>query len=124
MEILTIQQLTRNDIRSAIREELEEFFAENKISTAQTDTDEIGGIELAVEVTGLAKPTIYTKVSNRTIPHSKRGKKLYFSRRELNEWIANGKRKTQTEIAEEAENYEQNKTRAINATNDKSLSNQ
>ncbi len=124
MESLTIQQITQNDIRSAIRAELENFFSENEIGTSQINADEIGGIDLAIEITGLARPTIYGLVSSRKIPHSKPGKKLYFSRRELNEWIANGKRKTQAEIAIEAEIYKKNKSRVKTATNDQSLSNQ
>ncbi len=75
--------------------------------------DEIGGIELAIELTGLAKPTIYGLVSERRIPHSKRGKKLYFSRFELLEWLTNGKRKTQDEIAEEAANFDGKRKEAI-----------
>ncbi len=124
MENLVFTQLSISEVRELFREELENFFAENSIGEKVAENDEIGGIDLAVELTGLAKATIYGLVSARKIPHSKRGKKLYFSRKELTEWIEGGKRKTQAEIEVEAENYEQNKTRAINATNDKSLSNQ
>jgi hypothetical protein len=34
----------------------------------------------------------------RLIPHSKRGKRLYFDETELNEWISKGKRKTLEEL--------------------------
>ena len=40
---------------------------------------------------GLAKPTIYTKVNKKEIPHHKISKKLYFYKEELTEWIKNGK---------------------------------
>ena len=75
--------------------------------------DEIGGIELAIELTGLAKPTIYGLVSERKIPYSKRGKKLYFSRKELLIWLTNGKRKTHDEIAAEAVNFDVKRKEAI-----------
>ncbi|OON68128.1 helix-turn-helix domain-containing protein [Hymenobacter sp. CRA2] len=54
--------------------------------------DEVGGVELAQEVTRLSKARIYTLVSSRQIPHSKRGNKLYFNRAELLKWVNEGKR--------------------------------
>ena len=53
---------------------------------------EFGGIELAQEVTRLSKPRIYALVSARTLPHSKRGNRLFFSRADLLNWVAAGKR--------------------------------
>jgi excisionase family DNA binding protein len=56
---------------------------------------EIGGLQLAEEVTRLSKPRIYALVSNRSIPHSKRGNRLYFNRAELLAWVAAGSREQQ-----------------------------
>ena len=95
---------TTEEIRAAVRDELQQFFKYNPIQKL-TDDDEIGGIDLAVQITGKAKATIYSLVSTRKIPHSKRGGNLYFSRKELTDWIKGGKRKTQSEISELAENY-------------------
>lgn len=53
---------------------------------------EIGGIELAQEITHLSKTRLYALVSARQIPHAKRGNKLYFTRAELQAWIVAGKR--------------------------------
>lgn len=121
MENLVFTQLSVSEVRQLFREEIEEFFKDRTEQVKNDNDDEIGGIELAVEITGKAKPTIYGLVSNRKIPHSKRGKKLYFSRKELTEWIGGGKRKTQAEIATDADAYEQNKTRVNTATNETSL---
>jgi hypothetical protein len=57
-----------------------------------TSVPEVGGIELAQQVTRLSKARIYALVSVRGIPHAKRGNKLYFNRAELLEWVAVGKR--------------------------------
>lgn len=107
---ITVTNLTIDDISKAIRNELKSFFEQQEEKERE---DEIGGIELAIEVSGLAKPTIYGLVSRREIPHSKRGKKLYFSRRELKEWLTTGKRKTQDEIADEAANFDVKRKEAI-----------
>ncbi|MGI4872100.1 MAG: helix-turn-helix domain-containing protein [Janthinobacterium lividum] len=61
-------------------------------SSSCPDATEVGGIELAQQVTRLSKPRIYALVSTRGIPHSKRGNKLYFNRAELLAWVAAGKR--------------------------------
>ncbi|MEJ7862370.1 MAG: helix-turn-helix domain-containing protein [Pyrinomonadaceae bacterium] len=104
MQNLVFTQLSIPEVRQLFRQELEQFFSK-QLNNQKTETDEIGGIDLAVEITGKAKPTIYGLVHDRKIPHSKRGKQLYFSRRELTEWIKDGKRKTQSEIALEAETF-------------------
>ena len=113
---ITVTNLTIEDISKAIRNELRNYFEQQEEKERE---DEIGGIELALELTGLAKPTIYSLVSTRKIPHSKRGKKLYFSRRELLEWLTTGKRKTQDEIADEAANFDLKRKEAIPPTKHK-----
>ena len=55
-------------------------------------------IEEACTILKKAKPTLYTLVRKRHIPHYKNGKKLYFYEDELLDWIAQGKRKTIQEI--------------------------
>lgn len=66
---------------------------------------DIGGIEIAEEVTGLTRSTIYTKVSKNEIVHMKKGGKLYFSRKALLEWISKSKVLTNEEIEEQANSY-------------------
>lgn len=64
-------------------------------STSTTDTDEIGGIELARQVTRLSAARIYTLVSERKLPHKKRGNRLTFRRSELLNWLDEGNRAEQ-----------------------------
>ena len=59
---------------------------------AATSAELTGGIGLAQEITRLSKGRIYALVSERGIPHAKRGNKLYFNRAELLAWVAEGKR--------------------------------
>jgi predicted DNA-binding transcriptional regulator AlpA len=62
------------------------------VHTTATTVPEIGGIELAQEITRLSKARIYTLVSERKLPHAKRGNRLSFSRTELLDWVAAGHR--------------------------------
>jgi hypothetical protein len=51
------------------------------------------------------KPTWYSKISRNEVPHYKRGKKLYFLKSEIDEWLRQGKCKSNVEIEQEAEAY-------------------
>ncbi len=100
-----LTSFSEEEIRRIFRDEITNYFSQNPVATAQTNNDEIGGIDLAVQLTGKAKATIYSLCHARLIPHSKQGKQLYFSRKELLDWLKAGKRKTHSELALEAENF-------------------
>ncbi len=55
--------------------------------------EEIGGLAMAMQITGLSKHRIYQLVSSDIIPHHKvEGvARLFFSRKELTDWILNKK---------------------------------
>jgi excisionase family DNA binding protein len=71
-----------------------------KRANKEAPTDEIGGLDLAREVTGLAARTIYKLTHRRTIPHRRVGGRLYFRRSELEAWLDNGRRPLATEAAQ------------------------
>lgn len=88
---------------------LENLLREIESKSTKSDEDEIGGMELAKKITGLSYPTIYGLVSTREIPHSKKGKKLYFIKSQLISWVKEGKRSTTSEIDQQASDYLTNK---------------
>ena len=81
-----------------IEAKLEVILKRMELTLPVDDKDTIGGIELAIQITGLAKSSVYNLVCARAMPHYKKGKRLYFKRKELEDWIAAGKRKTMEEI--------------------------
>ena len=100
MDNLFLTGLTLPELKKLFRSELESFFSEQDFAHSKSGPDVVG-IDGACEVTGLAKQTVYGHVSNRTIPHSKRGGRLYFSRADLEKWMMSGRKKTIAEIAAE-----------------------
>lgn len=66
------------------------------------EPSDVLNITEASELLNLTVPTIYSKVSKKELPYAKRGKKLYFSRRELTEFINEGRVKTTAEIQQDA----------------------
>ena len=59
----------------------------------------------AAKFLNLSVPTIYTKVSKNELPVMKRGKRLYFSNTELMQYLKEGRKLSNSEIATEAESY-------------------
>tara|TARA_R110002020_G_scaffold474467_2_gene706003 strand:+ start:34 stop:438 length:405 start_codon:yes stop_codon:yes gene_type:complete len=62
--------------------------------------DDITNVKGAAKILDSTSGTIYNLVHERRIPYHKQGKKLYFFKSELLEWIKNGKHKTREQIAE------------------------
>lgn len=59
----------------------------------------------AAKFLNLSVPTLYSKVNRREIPHMKQGKRLYFSRIELTDYIKSGKVLSDKEVEENADNF-------------------
>lgn len=71
-------------------------------------------IQEAAEFLSLTVPTMYSKVSKGELPVMKRSKRLYFSRTELLEYIKVGRKKSNTEIEQEAQTYLLNNKKGLN----------
>jgi excisionase family DNA binding protein len=68
-------------------------------------TDQLLTVEEASKFLSLAIPTIYTLVQRRILPVCKQGKRLYFSKEELTEWVMQGRKKTRSEVDAEVAAY-------------------
>lgn len=71
-------------------------------SPSSGSQDELLTIQQAGELLSLSVPTLYGYVQRKEIPVSKRGKRLYFSKLELTEWVKNGRIRTTSELGSEA----------------------
>lgn len=63
---------------------------------------EILTIKEAGSLLKLTVPTLYGYVSRNEIPFAKKGKRLYFSKDELTEWIRSGRNKSADELKDSA----------------------
>ena len=106
MNEIILSPLKLSDIEIIIQDSVRKGIERTLQSKTDNQNDsDLLDIKQASQLLGLAIPTLYAKVSERIIPHSKRGKKLYFSKNQLNEWVRSGKRKTQEEIQIEATQF-------------------
>jgi len=87
-------------------EELIQGAVKNAVQNAQKakHTDELMDVDQASKFLHLAKQTLYGLTSERLIPYLKRGKRIYFKREELLNWVNQGKMKTRDEIVTEGRN--------------------
>ena len=87
-------------------EELIQGAVKNAVQNAQQakPTDELMDVDQASKFLHLAKQTLYGLTSERLIPYLKRGKRIYFKREELLNWVNQGKIKTRDEIVTEGRN--------------------
>ena len=63
-------------------------------------------IQEAAAFLNITVAALYSLVSRKDIPVNKPGKRLYFDKNELNEWIRSGKKKTTAIIEKEASLHE------------------
>ena len=104
MEKVIFTQLSIPEIRQLFRQELEAYFATQKQGNTN-QPEQLLNVQQAAELLNLSVPTLYGYTQRAEIPVCKRGKRLYFSRQSLFEWIKEGRKKTLAEITSEADNH-------------------
>lgn len=84
-------------------ENIEKLLQENILHSTTVAEDEILTVSEAAKLLKLSVATVYTKVCRKEIPANKQGKRLYFYRKELLDWIKSGRIRTISEIKKDVE---------------------
>ena len=108
MDKTVLISLPIEDLKTVIIDCVNSCLRNNKQeSKAPTDQPEqLLTIQEAATLLHLTVPTIYSKHSKGELPGvCKRGKRLYFSKQSLIEWVKEGRKKSNAEIEQEAEAY-------------------
>jgi excisionase family DNA binding protein len=103
-----LTNLNEEEFKNFLRQALTEIIGDRQISN-ETPLPDILDIKQASDYLHLKINTLYEKTSEKTIPHFKKGNKLYFRSSELKSWVERGKVKTREEIQGEAASYVLNK---------------
>ena len=101
MDRLILTQIPISELKQIIKEAIMEILKENKLISDSDDFYKIMTLDEASNFLQLAKPTIYAKTSKRVIPFHKVGKKLYFKKADLLQWVESHRKKTVSEIKQE-----------------------
>jgi excisionase family DNA binding protein len=96
-------------VRSAFKEAMEQSSRKNLSQESSIDEDYLSA-EQAASFLKLKLCTIYSKAEKGDLPYSRSGKrKLLFSKKELEAYVAKRKVKSHDEINEEVETYKNNR---------------
>ena len=111
METLTFDQLPQ--AVSLLHEKISKIEQLLMEGLGSSDNEELFTVIKAAEFLNLSVATLYGKVCRKEIPVNKRGKRLYFYKAELADWIKSGRKKTIDELQEEAQTNFINRRRKI-----------
>ena len=103
MDNVFLTSLTVPEVKELFRKELENYFSNNLPQAKQPEPDDLLTIQETAKFLSLAKATIYTLVSKSAIPAMKKGKRLYFSKKDITAWIQTGRKKTIKEVDQETD---------------------
>ena len=101
MSVQFLTNISSQEFKEFLKDALKEILSE-QLGAVKQQLPEILDIHQASEYLKLKIATLYEKTSRKQIPHFKKGNKLYFYLSELQNWIKQGKVKTQDEIESEA----------------------
>ncbi|RYE40270.1 MAG: DNA-binding protein [Sphingobacteriales bacterium] len=77
----------------------------SRVENGNVTITEILNVDEAAKYLSVTKSHIYKQTSQNEIPHYKRGKKIYFKRSELDEWLTKHRITTKEEIDRMATEY-------------------
>lgn len=106
---MMIIQLTTEELQTIINESVKQALQEheesqNKISSNSEEKDLLNVKETA-KFLDLTIPTIYSKVNRGELPYMKKAKRLYFSKKELTDFLKGGRKKSIKELQAEVDKY-------------------
>jgi excisionase family DNA binding protein len=95
--------------------ELKRLLIEKQVQPPTEQAGQLITIDEVSELLHLTKPTVYSKHSKGELPGvCKRGKRLYFQRDVIINWIKEGRKKSNAEIEQEAGAYLLNTKKGLN----------
>ena len=96
--------LTEDEIENLV-ERITNNLKKSYESQNRIQENEFLTIDEAAKLVKLSKPTLYGLVHKKSIPYSKKGKRLYFQKSELLDWIKSGKTETRSSLENKADQY-------------------
>ena len=94
-------EINFNDLPKAVTEltrKVDELYKVIANVQPQETADQFLTVDETAEFLNLSVPTIYSKVSKRELPYMKRGKRLYFARKDIETYLQGGRVKTVREL--------------------------
>lgn len=100
MNGVVFTQYSADDFRQIIRDEIRKALTRATHTEKETSSKFLT-MDDASKYLSISKSHLYKLTSNQSISHSKRGKRIYFVKSELEKWLLDGKVKTMEERQKE-----------------------
>lgn len=94
-----------NERLDRIEKLLQNIYATKDTKNVGVIIPEIMNVKEVATYLSVTPSAIYKYTSSKEIPHSKRGKRLYFNREEINAWVLENKQLTNNDIERMASDY-------------------
>lgn len=109
MENIVFTQLSVQEVRQMLREEVRTVFKEYQSHNNQDENEHnLMTIEQVASFINMAVSSVYGLIHRKQIPHIKRGKRLIFEKKQIVEWLQSGRQRTIHDIQSEADSYLRN----------------
>ena len=92
-----------------ISEKVNKAISEKEITENQTQGEDLMDVRETADFLKLSVNSIYLLSRTKKIPTMRQGKKVYFSKNEIREWMKQGRRKTTAELLADAKNFKTKK---------------
>ena len=103
-----MKEISFNELSEAVTEltrkvdeltrKVDEIYNVIKNLQPQDPAEQYLSVDETAKFLNLSVPTIYSKVARRELPYMKRGKRLYFARKDLETYLQGGRVKTVREL--------------------------
>jgi excisionase family DNA binding protein len=105
MQDVILTALSKDELATLVAHQLDLAFQRYSPQSESRATNKIMSLAEFCEYAGLTKQTAYKLTSAQKVPHSKRGKRLYFDREKVDAWLLENQVATQTEINQKSKDY-------------------
>jgi excisionase family DNA binding protein len=102
---LEVKKADLQAFAEAIMKEVSAISSKKSESDQEEKEDEILDFIEMRQYLKLAQSTAYQKVNNGEIPHYKKGRRLYFKKKELRAYLDSGRRRTNKDLEAAAQEY-------------------
>lgn len=105
MDNLILTTLTRDELQVLLIDTVNACLHNYSPNSATPAPRKILSLADFCEYTGLSKQTVYKLTSTQGVPHSKRGRRIFFDREKVDTWILENQVATHSEIQQQAKEY-------------------
>lgn len=110
MKDILFTAITKEELESLVAHQLDLAFKRNDFGKEQQASKTMTLADFCAHA-NVSRQTAYKLTSTKKVPHSKRGKRLYFDRDKVDAWLLENKVATQTDLQAKANDYVQRKGR-------------